>query len=103
MAGDKDVTGGRLTISFYDGTHRTVELSEVEAYELLKCAKDIQSRHRKTMTVEELDRIVWPMYQAGMSVPDIANRMEISQLRVEGTIKRVESGRYGIEGGFAHA
>lgn len=103
MEGDNDVVGGKLTISFFNGTHRTVALDEDDAYDLLRYAQKLQARRSKKITTEGLDRIVWPMYQEGMSVPEIARRMEISQLKVEGSIKRVESGRYGIEGGFAHA
>lgn len=103
MEGDKDIVGGKLTIFFADGTFRNAQLTDDDTYDLLQFAKELQAKRGHKITIEGLDRMVWPMYQAGMSVPEIARRLEMTQLKVEGAIKRVESGRYGIEGGFAYA
>lgn len=48
--------------------------------------------------LKSFDRAVWGMREGGMSVPAIADALNVSQARVEGAIGRVEAGRYGGEG-----
>ena len=93
-----DVVGGRLTVSF-EGKHpKSAELTADEAYELLKYADGMRRKRSKFGTLKAFDRAVWGMRDAGMSVPAIADALQVSQARVEGAIGRVESGRYGAEG-----
>lgn len=93
-----DVVGGRLTVSFEGRPMKSAELTADEAYELFKYAEEMKRKRRKFGSLKAFDRAVWGMHEGDMSVPAIANALQVSQARVEGAIGRVESGRYGAEG-----
>jgi hypothetical protein len=93
-----DIIGGRLTVSFEGKPKKSTELTADEAYELLKYADGMRRKRRRFGSLKALDRAVWGMHEGGMSVPAIADALNVSQARVEGAIGRVEAGRYGGEG-----
>lgn len=97
MLGSSDVTGGKLKVTFAGGKNRTVSLSADEAYELLDFSKKMKKKRGKTKSLKQYDMMVYSMYDYGIPVPSIAARLDSSQISVEASIKRVESGRYGSD------
>lgn len=97
MLGSSDITGGKLKVTFAGSKNRTVSLSADEAYELLDFSKKMKKKRGKAKSLKQYDMMVYSMYDYGIPVPSIAARLDSSQISVEASIKRVESGRYGSD------